>query len=70
MYDIHKVSTTGVLSSHFHLQTLLSLSKLSLLASGESEKEKKVKKLNDELHHIRVQQSLPSDILEVLHVHS
>ena len=47
------------------LQTLLSLSKLSLLASGEDEKEDKVQRLNDQLHHIEIQQSLPMDVLEV-----
>lgn len=46
----------------------MSLSKLALLASGEEEegeKEEKVKRLNDQLHHIAVQQSLPEEILEV-----
>ena len=47
------------------LQTLLSLSKLALLASSEEEKNDKVRKLNEQLHHIEVQQSLPTEILEV-----
>lgn len=46
-------------------QTLFSLSKLALLASSEDDKEVKVQQLNDELHHIQVQQSLPTDVLEV-----
>ena len=49
----------------FCIQTLLSLSKLALLASGEEDKEERVKQLNDQLHHIEVQQSLPVEILEV-----
>lgn len=49
----------------FYPQTLLSLSKLALLASSEEEKEEKVRQLNDQLHHIAVQQSLPVEILEV-----
>ena len=49
----------------FCIQMLLSLSKLSLLASGEEDKEERVKQLNDQLHHIEVQQSLPVEILEV-----
>ena len=46
----------------------MSLSKLALLASSEDEegeKEEKVRRLNDQLHHIAVQQSLPEEILEV-----
>ena len=47
----------------------MSLSKLALLASSEEEeegeKEEKVRRLNDQLHHIAVQQSLPEEILEV-----
>ena len=46
-------------------QTLLSLSKLALLASSEEEKNDKVRKLNEQLHHVEVQQSLPSEVLEV-----
>ena len=49
----------------FYPQTLLSLSKLALLASSEEEKGEKVRQLNDQLHHIAVQQSLPVEILEV-----
>ena len=46
----------------------MSLSKLALLVSSEEEegeKEEKVRRLNDQLHHIAVQQSLPEEILEV-----
>lgn len=51
----------------------MSLSKLALLASSEEEeeegeKEEKVRRLNDQLHHIAVQQSLPEEILEVSNV--